>query len=205
MHEANIGSTGSGKTFQALRQGLRNRERIIYINPKPRKGAAYSDISKGFFRAWPDEIDRSDISDILGRGMNLEFIPDSHVQRGMEQLRIVVDEAFRLGNVTMIFDEAAVHSPEGCRWSPAIEVAERGREAKVKGVFICQSPSALSKRVLTNCDILRIFRFNLAWAGPYLKSKGLEPESLSRKLLTASEYSYIIMEGGNITEPKKER
>ena len=204
MHEANIGSTGSGKTYQALRQALRSRERIIYINPKPRKGAAYSDISKGFFRAWPDEIDRSDIPDIIGRGINLEFIPDSHVQRGMEQLRIVVDEAFRLGDVTMIFDEAAVHSPEGCRWSPAIEVAERGREARIKGHFIVQSPSALSKRVLANCNILRIFRFNPLWTSAYLEGKQLDSKALYSKLLTAPEFSYILVKGGEVLEPRRE-
>lgn len=196
MHEANIGETGSGKTYQAVNAAIRANERIIYINPKPRKGAAYTDVTEGFFRAWPGDISRSDIPDIISRGINLEFVPDGHVAQGLEQLRIVVDEAFRLGNITMIFDEAAIHSPEGIRWSPAIEVAERGREAKVKGIFIVQSPSALSKRVLVNCDTLRIFRFNQTWAGPYLKGKGLDPESLCNKLLTASDYSYILMKGG---------
>lgn len=196
MHEVNIGVTGSGKTYQALSQIRKNNERCIYINPKPRKGAAYTDLTSGFFRAWPDEIRRSDIADIIGRGINLEFIPDNHVSRGIEQLRIVVDEAFKLGNITVIFDEAAVHSPEGIRWSPAIEVAERGREAKVKGIFICQSPAALSKRVLVNCDLMRIFDFNLNWSGQYFKSKGLDPESLKHKLLTSPKYSYIIIERG---------
>lgn len=204
MHECNIGVTGSGKTYQAISQVLRNNERCIYINPKPKKGAAYSDISKGFYRAWPSDIGRSDIADLMRRRINLEFIPDSQVKKGIEQLRIVVDEAFRLGNITMIFDEAAVHSPEGVSWSPAIEVAERGREAKVKGVFICQSPSALSKRVLTNCDLMRLFRFNLTWAGPYFKSKGMDAESLSNKLLTAKEYSYIIIKGGVETGIRRE-
>lgn len=196
MHEANIGVTGSGKTYQALRQVQKERARCIYINPKPRKDAAYNDLTRGFYRAWPEDIKRSDIKDIINRGMNLEFIPSNDVKRGIEQLRIVVDEAFRLGDITMIFDEAAVHSPEGVRWSPAIEVAERGREGKVKGVFICQSPTALSKRVLVNCDILRVFEFNINWSGQYFKSKGLDPESLRDKLLTNAQYSYIIVERG---------
>jgi len=204
VHECNIGETGSGKTYQAISQVLKAGERCIYINPKPRKGAAYSDITGGFFRAWPSDISRGDIADLMARRINLEFIPDNHVKKGMAQLRIIVDEAFRLGNITMVFDEAAVHSPEGCPWSPAIEVAERGREAKVKGIFICQSPSALSKRVLVNCDLMRLFRFNKTWAGPYFKGKGLDAESLSDKLLTAPQYSYIILKGGVETGIRRE-
>ena len=204
MHEANIGVTGSGKTYQALKQVQKNKERCIYINPKPRKGAAYNDLTKGYYRAYPEDISRPDIAAIINRGINLEFVPDNHVTKGIEQLRIVVDEAFRLGNITVIFDEAAVHSPEGVRWSPAIEVAERGREGKVKGVFICQSPAALSKRVLVNCDLMRVFEFNINWSGQYFKSKGLEPESLRNKLLTSPKYSYIIVERGAEIEIRRE-
>ena len=204
MHEANIGETGSGKTYQALTQVKRNRDRCIYINPKPRKGAAYQDVTKGYYRAFPEDIKRSDIADIIGRGINLEFVPSNKVKEGIEQLRIIVDEAFRIGNITIIFDEAAIHNPEGITWSPGIEVAERGREGKIKGVFICQSPSALSKRILVNCDTLRLFRFNPVWASSYLKAKGLDAKSLADKLLTAPKYSYIMMKGGEENGIRKE-
>lgn len=203
-HEANIGETGSGKTYQAIKAALQRGRRIIYINPKPRRGAAYSDVTRNFYRAWPSEVDREDIRDMVNRGIPIEFIPDNHAQKGMEQLRVVVDEAFRLGNLTMIFDEAAIHSPEGCRWSPAIEVAERGREARIKGHFIVQSPSALSKRVLANCNILRIFRFNPLWTSAYLEGKQLDSKALYSKLLTAPEFSYMLVKGGEVLEPRRE-
>lgn len=196
QHEFIGGLTRSGKTFHALTQGLKSGQGVIWINPQ---GGNF----KGYVRA-DKKIDLGQLKQALSQGLKINYIPSSDFKTATGEVDIIKRICFQLPNwVTVIADEADTIGRQGLSSSPYFEIAQRGLFHKVKGVFICQSPSEVDKIILKNCLIEKIFMFN-DYGAKYYKSYGHDTEKLKEMLLKKGQYSYIYLENGEIKGVRKD-
>lgn len=195
VHKCNIGTTGCGKTYQAITAAKRTGKPIIYINPQDENMA-------GFVRVDGQE-EFGTIARLLKKGYFVNYVPHRDKKISLQELDVITQKLFDLQNVEMIIDETDLHGYEGMSWSPWIDVAERGRKRGVFATFLMQDPAGVSKRILRNCTQFRIFEFN-EYSRPYFARLGYDVEKLHLMLLESGKYSYIIIERGNIIGCRKE-
>jgi len=195
VHRANIGPTGCGKTYQALQEAKRAGKPVLFVNPKA------EDIP-GMVRL-DGMADSETLGRLLKKGLNVNYLPYRDRKIALKELDVVVQKAFEVQDVFIIFDEAEVHGYEGLSFSPLFDVAERGRSLGVEGLFLVQDPAGVSKRILRNCDQFRVFAFN-EYSRQYFTRLGYDVAYMQSLLLEKGKFSYIIIEGGEIKGVRRE-
>lgn len=198
-HEAGIGTTGSGKTHQALSQAKREKIPTIIINPK-HETEGY----EGFYACSEGDFKDSDhLIRLLKKGINLNYFPTKHLDTAFKEIQLIVDRLFDLKHCKIIFDEAEKYGYQGKKSSGLIDVAERGRALKVKGVFLIQDPANISKTILRMCDTKKIFRVD-EFGEDYLSKKGYNMDKIKELWASKGEFSYVEYFRGQLKGVYKE-
>lgn len=191
LHTINVGMTGSGKTYHATKEGARADCPCLFFNPKGERR-----IPGGYY-----PVDGSEempfIKKLIHKKMKISFQAERFDHAlAMKQLGRLVKE-FMLYDRPSIFiiDEANKYAWEGLQVSPAILLAEEGRDYGISALYTTQYPARVSKTIFVNCTYHKIFMFN-EYSSRYYKSLGYDVDEMQKMIHNKGKYSYILIENG---------
>lgn len=191
IHSINVGMTGSGKTYHATKTGARVDCPCLFFNPKGDRR-----VPEGYY-AIDGSTDLTFIKQLIRRKIKMSFQADRfYFDRAIKQLGVVVRE-FILYDKPSIFivDEVNKYAWEGLQNSPALLLAEEGRDYGISTIYTTQYPARVSKTIFVNCTQHRIFMFN-EYSSKYYKSLGYDVDEMRKMLQNKGNYSYILIENG---------
>ena len=190
-HKINVGQTGSGKTYQAVREGARSQGPCLFFNPKGER--AIPDGYIAIDRFTDDKL----IKRLIHKGMNLSFQASRfNWEMAIAELGWLVEQFVRYDQEsTFIVDEVNKYAYEGLHVSPALLLAEEGREYGINAIFTTQYPGRVNKTIFVNCRYERLFNFNRYSALYYQRLRYPVADFIS-DINSNGEYSYVLLDNG---------
>jgi hypothetical protein len=198
-HKFFAGTTGSGKTYAALRYMSLwpVKSPVLYFNPQ-------QEDAPGMIRA-----DGSNTMDAilyaLGKGQSVNFVPDARQQVAEKQLSVLVDGVMmRQWKKTLLFcaDEAQDFARQG-KDSPLFAIARRGRKWGIEGMFLAQSPADVSKVLVRQARTHLIFYVD-AYDLDYFRNYHIPADEVGRLLDSAGGFDrhpYVVWSGRSLSGP----
>lgn len=200
-HELVVGRTRSGKTTYARARALKHDGPVLFINTQEEDLTGYIRCDK--------KAALTVLRSALDAGFKLNYIPSADDSQALLELRVLESLIFDVGRrlksekyLLLVVDETQVYAGNNMPDSPLYRVARRGIAHGVRGTYITQRPADINNLLITQCS--RHVIFKTSWESQYFRRYGLPGEEIEKKLNEAPDYSYLILEDGEIKGPYKD-
>jgi len=193
-HELIAGITRSGKSFFSFHEIQHSDRPTIYINVKGEKLKGVEPI-----KTMDKKNTVKQLLHALKHYKAVDFrVSDNKRDQKIEMIALC-GTAMKRGGVDLVVDEAWTFIPQGTHDSPLFTVARRGLSEGVRLKIITQTPADVDKKLIKQCEIIRVFRLN-NWDYKYLDRVGLPADQIRDTLKASEKYSHVKMTDGEVVK-----